>query len=411
MTDYANLEIRILKRDGQGYSVELTLDGQQQFQGGYLEADLLPWVPTGNPVKDGESLFELLFNHDQLKRDWADIRGRKSRRRIRLRIDATDSELHAVPWELLRDTTRPDQTPQTLAADGETPFSRYLAGRWETGEPVSERPVKLLVSIANPDNLAEYNSLKPIDVEREKATLEEALAEIDPAHLTVEFLAAPVTLSALATALKGGYHLLHIVAHGYASRRREEAVLYLADPDNQVALVGETKLAGMIRQQTQRPHFILLASCHGATRSPADAFRGLAPRLIEAGTPAVLAMQDAVKVKTTRAFSGTFYRQLLSHGLVDLASNEARSALLAAGLPGSSIPALFSRLPDNRLLTDPAALGTANIRAFMYGKTSNFYQFLLLPELILAIFDILDQRGKLKKKLRFGNQEIVAYNF
>ena len=61
-------------------------------------------------------------------------------------------------------------------------------------------------------------------------------------------------------------------------------------------------------------------------------------------------MQDFVSVDTARQFSATFYRQLLEHGQVDLASNEARSAILTRDLPGASIPVLFQRLRSGTLL-------------------------------------------------------------
>jgi formylglycine-generating enzyme required for sulfatase activity len=60
-------------------------------------------------------------------------------------------------------------------------------------------------------------------------------------------------------------------------------------------------------------------------------------------------MQDQVPILTAKEFSRTFYRQLLRHGQVDLAANEARSALLTGNFSGSSIPVLFSRLPKNQL--------------------------------------------------------------
>ena len=102
---------------------------------------------------------------------------------------------------------------------------------------------------------------------------------------------------------------------------------------------------------------VFLSSCQTATRSPSDAFRGLAPMLVQAGVPAVLAMQDLVPIDTARTFSQVFYRQLLQHGLVDLAANQARARLLAGHLPGAHIPVLFMRLADGRLLApDPARL-------------------------------------------------------
>src|SRR5690606_5916239 len=49
-------------------------------------------------------------------------------------------------------------------------------------------------------------------------------------------------------------------------------------------------------------------------------------------------------------FAAVFYRRLLAHGRVDLAANEARSAVHTARLPGPSIPVLYARVPDGQLL-------------------------------------------------------------
>jgi propionyl-CoA carboxylase alpha chain len=57
-----------------------------------------------------------------------------------------------------------------------------------------------------------------------------------------------------------------------------------------------------------------------------------------AGVPAVVAMQEPVAVTTGSAFAATFYRRLLADGLVDLAANEARSAVMTARLPGPAVP-------------------------------------------------------------------------
>jgi hypothetical protein len=93
----------------------------------------------------------------------------------------------------------------------------------------------------------------------------------------------------------------------------------------------------------------LLAACQSATRSMADAFLGLGPKLVGAGVPAVVAMQDVVTVETARKFSATFYRQLLAHDQVDLAVNEARSTLLTAGRVDAAVPVLFMRMRDGLL--------------------------------------------------------------
>jgi hypothetical protein len=44
MNNYADLEIRILGLQSEGYPVELTLNYEQEFPGGYLDPDWLPFV-------------------------------------------------------------------------------------------------------------------------------------------------------------------------------------------------------------------------------------------------------------------------------------------------------------------------------------------------------------------------------
>lgn len=349
---YANVEIRILKQNINGYPIELTVDGTQQYIGGYLNPNDLPWVPSANSTKDGEYLFDWLMADDRLKRQWAEIRGQNAYRRIRLRIDADVPEIHAIPWELLRDT-HSDHLPQTLAANNFTPFSRFIAGSWQVSSPIPQRPIKLLIAIANPNNLAEYN-LNEIDVDQEKAVIHKALEDISPDLLTIEFIKEPISPLNLAKALDIGPHLFHIVAHGRFNKRNGGALLYLANDDNEVFVMKEQEFATIFSQLGRVPNLIFLACCNSAMHNPADAFRGLAPTLIKVGVPAVMAMQDRISVETVRVFTRTFYSQLLTHGQVDLATNQARSDLVNTSLPGSGIPVLFSRLLDN-LLIDPLA--------------------------------------------------------
>ena len=356
---YVDLEIRIDKLEKtaaatQGrYPVELTLDDDRVFEEAYLSTDILPWRPGADPTEEGDRLFRWFLGDDRLQRQWERVRGQALQRRIRLRIDRDAPELHVLPWEVLRDTLT-GTLADTLAANADTPFSRYLAGAWELVAAINQYPIRLLVAVANPQNLAEY-SLSPIDVAEETAILNAAFSDLDPDRLDITFLEQPLTLNNLEAELRRRQpHLVHLIGHGQYHARREEALLYLADAENRVALVSATDLADMLHRSSHSPHLIFLASCQSATRSPADAFRGLAPSLIEAGVPAVVAMQDRVTVETARTFSRTFYQQLLRHGQVDLACNEARSSLLTSRLPGSQIPVLFSRLLDNQLFVPPA---------------------------------------------------------
>ena len=52
---FTDLEIRLLPLESEGYPVEITLGGAQQFSRGYLQADLLLWTPDATPAA-GERL-------------------------------------------------------------------------------------------------------------------------------------------------------------------------------------------------------------------------------------------------------------------------------------------------------------------------------------------------------------------
>ena len=347
---YANLEIRILKEEEGGYPVELTVNNEQEYEAGQLDAVALPEIAA---TDDGEAVFSWLFASDEFKTTWAEIRGQYPQRRIRLRLDDDAPELHTIRWELLRDNS--GSTPQDLAATVATPFSRYLAGKWQPGTPIYRRPIKILVAMANPSNLQETYDLAQLNVDEEWAALQAITTDLG---VELTQLPQPCTLQALEAELKNGHHILHFIGHGQFSKRNNASQLMMANEDNQVELVSEDEFAAMLARQLSdvdvrredKLRLVFLASCQTATRSPADAFRGLAPALINAGVPAVMAMQDLIPVETAQDFSKTFYQQFLDHGQVDLACNEARSALLSAELPGATTPVLFMRLRSGQLL-------------------------------------------------------------
>jgi hypothetical protein len=367
MTEYADLEVRILsQQQGKpGFPVEITLRREIEFPPGMLDESVLPWVPSGSPQTDGERLFALLFSDDRVKTAWSEARGQHPERRIRLRIDDRLPGLHAIPWELLRDPGGPGASgpPQELAASRATPFSRYIAGQWRPGAPVLKRPVKMLVAIAAPDNLEKYQ-LHPVDIAAEWSAVQQAAAD---QQIELCLLPQPVTLASLEAALREGFHVLHFIGHGMFSLEQDQAALVMAGPDNQAQRVQDREIAaafarclsaGQAAENSLR--MVFLTACQSAQRSPAGAFRGLAPQLVAAGVPAVLAMQDLLPMDTARQFTAVFYHQLLEHGLVDLAANEARSSVLAAGLRGAAAPVLFSRLPENRLLGQRGRITSQN---------------------------------------------------
>ena len=373
-TRYVALEIRVLERQDAGYPVEFSLDTGQEFPRGFLDPAFLPWQGSDDARRDGTALFRWLTASAPAAAAWAAIRAAHPSCRVRLRIDAEAPELHSLPWELLYDDSA-GRAPLAVAATDATPFSRYLAGAWRPGSPILQRPIKVLAAIAAPDDLAALG-MAEIDPVAEIDALLAAVQGLD-VEVTL-FPALPAgretpaawqqrvrmassaawSLPALEAELRRGAHILHLVAHGAFDERSGHGFLVFADEQNHATTVEDTQvaelaarlLAGGANELDARLRLVFLAACESATRAATDVFRGVAPALVRAGVPAVLAMQTEIEVATSRAFTTAFYRALLEHGTVDLAANQARSLLLAGERPDAAAPVVFMRLNDGRLL-------------------------------------------------------------
>ncbi|MBN2390992.1 MAG: CHAT domain-containing protein [Anaerolineae bacterium] len=368
---YTDLEIHIRPRQEDGYPVDIRLDGEQAFQG-TMRAGILPWISSGDLRKDGQWLFDTLFADTSLRDAWVRASERSpDHRRIRLWIDTDAPELHAVPWELLHDGDT------FLAADAATPLSRYLPGIGAWGYTVLQGPLRVLAVIANPTDLADYK-LAPLDIVQERSVLNAALDELPPNRRRLDVLDAPVTLARLEDQLRAGnYHILHLVAHGVVNQRQGQAALYLQDDNGQTEVVTATDFAAMLErlEHDHCPHLVFLAACQTAAQGTADAFRSFGPTLLDAGIPAVVAMQDVIAIRSARTLSGTFYGQLAQHGAVDVALNAARGTLLTHGQPDAVVPVLFLRRRDGQVWRPPAR--------------HDFYQHIPLPQHYLPRPDVL----------------------
>ncbi len=358
-SETVDLEIRIFPLRDEGYPVEVALDRDQVYIGGYLPADVIPWVSSGDLVRDGERLFQALFGVGSPQREaWTAARQAAGggECRVRLHLDVDAPELHTVPWELLR-------TPEEalISANANRPFSRFLpvALPWRSSDEAKDKKVlRVLVLISNPDDLGAKYNLASLDVEQERATLEGIVEEITAGSdfkLELTFLSPPTTLGRLTEALQDGtqdgasYDVLHYLGHGMYSERRQQAALLMQDAEGHTQIVRDDQLAQMVTLQSTRPRLIFLAACQSASRATSEAFTGLAPKLIQVGVPAVVAMQDTVSIETARRLNAKFYQRLVKQGRVDKALNEAREVLSAGDRPDVAVPVLLTRVRSSDL--------------------------------------------------------------
>ncbi len=257
--------------------------------------------------------------------------------RIRLRIEPT--ELRGIPWETCYDAA----TASFLAQDPRTPLVRHLLGTFSRGKLAGGR-LKVLVAVAAP------RGLPPLRVEDEYARIEDALDELG-GRVDVQPMTA--SLDGLQDALRRGPNVLHFIGHGGFD---EDAGGYLVVDDGQGGpqMADAEVLAGYLRGSSVR--LAVLNACESARTDPADSFAGVAPRLVQAGLPAVIAMQTFLPDPVAPTFSGAFYRALADGWPLDAAVTAGRQALFGHA-PASaywSIPVLYLAAGDG-IVWEPEA--------------------------------------------------------
>jgi CHAT domain/Effector-associated domain 7 len=288
--------------------------------------------------------------------------------RVRLNIDPNAARLHTLRWECLQDFEEPIRR---LGCSQFTPLSRYLP-LTRTRARVRDQTLRVLVAIASPKDLGKgkWQNFKPLQKEAEWKTIDESL-EYFGERVQFERQASPASFRAIRERLEGErFHVLHLIAHGGYRRddpnRPEQGYLLLEQDDNELAVPVTDNLLGDLVMDLPDLQLVVLAACHSADRSDADAFVGMAPRMIRSGVPAVVAMQELVSFDTAHRFAERFYHSLgyESLGRVDIAINHARHNLYFADPSAEwdwSIPVLFMR-GDGQLFEPADAQAPAEAR-------------------------------------------------
>ena len=156
--------------------------------------------------------------------------------------------------------------------------------------------------------------------------------------------------AAISSTSSGTAHLDETPAAG----QREAALFLERDDGDQFDPVTGADLVERFAAAEVAPSLVYLSACDSGRTEGAGPhpFIGIAPRLVDAGVAAVVAMQDLVPVETARRLTSDFYRVLLSSGLVDAALNQARAGVFDADTRDWTVPVLFTRLHRGRLLVE-----------------------------------------------------------
>ena len=256
--------------------------------------------------------------------------------RLRLKLVIQPPEIAALPWELMCDE---DGIPLATS----TAVVRYLACP-EPPKPLAvQAPLRILVSIACPRDQAPLNS------EHEKQRISCALAPLVERGLVHLSISQQATGIGLLNDLRRGVHIWHFIGHGVFNASSANGSLAFENESGDTDLIDAKRLRILLEQNSVR--LAILNACETG-RFSLDPLMGIAPALVRAGIPAVIATQFAFPDLSAIEFSSMFYRALADGYPVDACVSEARKAVITiTGLsqPDWAIPVLYMRSPDGRL--------------------------------------------------------------
>ncbi|MCS6938874.1 MAG: CHAT domain-containing protein [Roseiflexaceae bacterium] len=261
--------------------------------------------------------------------------------RLRLNIPPSATSVAMLPWEFLYD---PDRGPLALL---DTPVVRHLPQPDRIPPLTAPLPLRVLLTAAQ--------TPPPTAVERELAAVQTALERFgNQVSTTVE---PHLTVDTLQNRLREGCHIWHFVGHGGFAADGATACLLFEDDLGDPEPISALQLSIMLDRSNLR--LVVLDACATGQLS-LDPMRSIAPALVRAQIPAVIAMQSPVSEEATRAFAGAFYRALADAFPIDFCVTEGRRAVMnivGLGRADWGIPVIYTRTEDGRLF-EPRATHT-----------------------------------------------------
>ena len=264
---------------------------------------------------------------------------RERGRGLRLRLHIDSWELSRLPWELLYDTHRGD----FLVFDPIVSLVRYL--RLHTVPPALRQSptLKIMAVVASPSDQLQLDSA------RELSVLRSSLQELVGAGQAEIVVCEHTTHEKLhLTLLEHRPDVVHFIGHGQYNREQHMGLLLLEDEGGRSAPLEAPEAARLLRRYGVG--LVVLNACETAS----GAWAGLAPALVRAEIPAVVAMQWPVEDRAAIRFSRTFYKALSTGQTLDECVAEGRVGA-SVGSPDPNdwaAPVLFLRSLSGRLWRD-----------------------------------------------------------
>lgn len=299
---------------------------------------------NGDLIKQiGRELYAWLFPgplHTHFQQTEAVARAGGAKVRLRLRIEA--DALASLPLEF----AYRDIGGYFLATNPDTVLSRYLNLPLPPGYTRRrEGPLHVLLLIAAP---SDQGKLDPVEWEK---ILRDALAgPLAQGKMTLTVVPRATRRAIRDALLQQKPDIVQFVGHG--TYQNGKGALALVQEDGTTWGLDDECFAALFAGYDDHLGLVSLATCESAKSDAPQGFLGIAPKLVQKGIPAVVAMQYSVLVKTAKIFLEEFYVDLAARKPVDWAVQQGRNAIaLELGLDNREFatPVLYMRAENGEI--------------------------------------------------------------
>ncbi len=324
------------------------------------------WLRDGKITKANEMqvlgmhLYRAIFSgrvEDLFQETLKRARNQQQRLRVQLSFKPKAGELASMPWEYLYSPDTDMEPGFWFATHLNLVLSRYmpLGSERDQAVPSVDNKVRILVVVSQPEDLGPVIADPVIDQIKK---LQEKL----PIELEIH---RETTLDSLVDKIQEVQpNVVHFIGHGRFNREEGQGQIALLAFNNNADWCADSQFASVFSQVSPKPRLVFLHLCESATAKLdafSSTFSGLAPKLIQAEVPTVVAMQYPITNLAAIAFTRAFYESLGKGSTIDDAVQEGRFRITTriAGAMDTRVfgtPVLYMRsrngelLPPNRLI-------------------------------------------------------------
>ncbi len=298
-------------------------------------------LPGGRELRElGRDLFETLFPGD-VRRLYDTARALQKGRALHVVFTSMLDWVADKPWELTFDPSRREFLATSSVSFVRNAFTAVPA----EAPPRGRGPLRILAVVSQPRGAVS------LDTATEMKDLRQAFRSLSRAgRAEVEVLEKPTPGRLQGRLAAGRVDVLHFVGHGDFDERSREGSLLLEDERGRPRPLEAEALRTILCGRGLR--LVFLNACETGRGGRVEWNRGIAPALVAAGLPAVVANQYSVLDAAATAFARELYAQLAGGRSLGDAAREARVAVgrdLGPSRLDWAVPVVFARDPRETL--------------------------------------------------------------